>query len=159
MFKKRETVVYPIHGVGKIVDKFEADQDDKREYLKIEFFDDPLVVSIPSDNAESLGLRYPISKNKMSSILKKLGKTVRVSKNIATAADSLSEEKLGSGKFSDAIEVVNMLLALKKKKEEEDRILGYTLRGHLESAMKFVKSEVKVVLGEDRVKKYDLRVS
>jgi CarD family transcriptional regulator len=156
-FKKGEKVVYPKHGAGKIIELYtERINGDEQPYLKIEFFNSPSKVSIPTARATELGLRYPLSKKELLGALKELNKTRKIDKKMLVTLDVMSKEKMNSGKIEDAIELVSILKSLAKQKEEENKNFSYSYSDRLDVIYEFIKSEIELVLGKTILKKYDL---
>lgn len=157
MYKKGEKVVYPKHGAGKIVAIYEEQVgNEKKKYYRIQFLNSPTTVSVPVEQADELGLRNPLSKNKLREILRKLGKTAKITRNTLVTLDSISKEKLNSGKVEDVVYLVNLLRSLAKKKEEENKNFSYSYSDRLEVALEFIKSEATLVLGQNAAKRYTL---
>ena len=157
MFKKREKIVYPRHGAGKVIDKFETQiNGEKRKYYKLEFFDSPVDISIPIEDAEELGLRSPTSKYSLRKALRSLGTRVKIIDKLMRDLDNIYIEKIKSGDIDDAIYVVNLLRSLSAKKEKESKNFSYTASQRLDTALEFIRSEVALVLGKGAVKRYDL---
>lgn len=156
MFKKGEKVVYPKHGAGKIVDTYQESLRGEQKYYRIKFFNSPATVSIPVDKADELGLRTPLSKNKLREALRKLGRKVKITRNTLVTLDAITKKKLNSGKVEDVIDLVNLLKSLAKKKEEENKNFSYSYSDRLEVALEFIKSEVAMVLGENATRRYPL---
>jgi CarD family transcriptional regulator len=159
MFRKREKVVYPRHGAGKIIDKYETKVgDEKNDYYKVEFFNSKVDISIPVDKAKELGLREPNSKYKIKKILKKLGKKVTITNKLIKALDIIAKEKLMSGKLEDTVELINMLNSLANKKEKENKNFSYSASQRLEMAREFLLSEVELVLGKKAAERFRKRL-
>lgn len=159
MFKKREKVVYPRHGAGKIIDKYEAQVNgEKNEYYKIEFFNSPINLSVPIENAREMGLRNPVSKYKLRKALKGLWKRAKITDSTMKSLDDISKEKLASGEIEDAVSLVNILKSLARKKEEESKNFSYSASQRLETAISFISSEVELVLGRKALSYYDLDI-
>lgn len=157
MYKKGEKVVYPKHGAGKIAGVYEEKVGNSaKSYYKISFFNSPTTVSIPVGKAEELGLRNPLSQNKLREALRKLDKSVNISRNTLVTLDTVTREKLNSGKMEDVIDLVNLLKSLSKKKEEENKNFSYSYSDRLEVALEFIKSEVALVLGAKALKRHNL---
>jgi len=157
MFKVRDYVVYPKYGVGKVIKKTEEVVGKKeRKYYKIEFINSPLTISVPINQSDELGLRYPLSKYSLRKELKKLSKTVKITKSTLKTLDLFAKEKLNSGTVEDAIELVNLLKSLASKKEKENKNFSYSATQRLEIAVNFLKSEVEHVLGTKAISHYDL---
>lgn len=150
MFKKGQKVVYPIYGTGKIVDLYETDfKEEARRYFKISFDSTSLSVSVPVDGAEALGLRKPRSKRDLTKMLKSLNKTVRLDPRIIRNAKLTTTEKIGSGKVKEIISAINLLSTIKNKSIRDGKNFSYTSERLLESATRFLHSEVVVVLGKE----------
>jgi len=157
MFKKRQKVVYPRHGAGKIVDVYKQSiGEEKKPYYKIEFLDSTVSVSIPVDSALEMGLREPASRTALLRELRNLNKRVKITRDTLTTLDFAAQERLKSGKIEDAILLVNTLRSLAKQKEKENKNFSYSASQRLEIALNFIKSEVELVLGKTAIKKYDL---
>jgi CarD family transcriptional regulator len=157
MFKVREKVVYPIHGVGKIIDKFDREfQDEKISYYKIRFEDSSVTVSVPVETGEEMGLRKPLDKKDLEKRLKDLGKTVKVKKRNIGEVNEMAEEKVNTGEVDEIIETINILRTTRKKRKKQGKRLSTTSKNILSQAKKFLRSEVKEVLGKTAVKEYDL---
>jgi CarD family transcriptional regulator len=154
MFKKGEKVVYPKHGAGKIVEVYKEKVGSKeKQYYRIQFLNSSTTVSVPKDNAKGLGLRHPLSKSRLRDTVRRLGKKVKITRNTLVTLDSVSKEKLNSGKAEDVVELVNLLKSLAKKKEEENKNFSYSYSDRLEVALDFIRSEVALVLGENVAKR------
>ena len=70
MFKKKDYVVYPMHGVGIIAEI--TDQKvlkKKKKYYIIELANTKMKVMVPIDNAKDIGLRHIIGKNEIKKVL------------------------------------------------------------------------------------------
>ena len=156
-FKKGENVIYPKHGAGIINKEYtEIISDKKLKYYKIVFTNSAVSVSVPTDSAQELGLRYPLSRRNLKKALKNLFKQVNINKKTLISLDTVSREKLGSGKLEDTIHLVNLLKSLAKQKEEENKNFSYSYSDRLEIALEFIKSEVELVLGKKAAEKYNL---
>jgi len=158
MFKKGQKVIYPKHGAGKIIAvQEETISGEKKKYYKIQFLNSQVSVSVPQDHALDLGLRYPLTKTNIKKVLKKLNTQYKINKNTLVNLDTLSRDKLNSGKLEEVIDLVNLLHSLAKQKEEENKNFSYSYSDRLEIAMDFIKSEVALVLGQSALKKYGLK--
>lgn len=156
MYKKGEKIIYPKHGAGQIdqiVDEIITGR--KVKYYKISFFNSPISISIPVNRAEELGLRYPNKRREIKSKLKNLHSIIKINKKTLVSLDTVSKEKLGSGKMEDAIYLINLLKSLAKQKEEENKNFSYSYSDRLEIAQDFIKSEIELVLGKRALAKYE----
>lgn len=157
MFKKREKVVYPRLGAGKIVDVFDQKVGEEvKKYYKIEFFDSNVTVSVPVETSEEMGLRYPLKKTAAIKVMKDLRKRVKITRNTLTTLDEVAKNNLRSGKLEDAIDLVNLLTSLAHQKEQENKNFSYSASQRLETALNFIKSEIEMVLGKKAAEKYNL---
>jgi len=70
MFKKGEIVIYPQCGTSKIIKIYtEEINGSPSKYYEL-IFEDNITVGLPIKKAESLGLRYPLSKRRLRIELK-----------------------------------------------------------------------------------------
>ena len=61
-FKKGETIIYPQHGACIVVGTKKMDAfGEKREYLILKIAHGEMTLSVPTDKAEDVGMRPPIS--------------------------------------------------------------------------------------------------
>ena len=69
-FKAGENIVYPTHGVGRIltIEKFQYDLVEEQLYV-IQFFQDKLTIRVPFAKAKLIGLRNITSKPSMTRTL------------------------------------------------------------------------------------------
>ncbi len=74
MYAVGDKVVYPHHGAGTVVKK-EAKTvlGQEREYLTIKILHNDMVVNVPTENAESVGLRPVIDEEMVERVLEVLG--------------------------------------------------------------------------------------
>lgn len=159
LIKKNTTIIYPIYGVGKVIDVFDKEMDGKKiRYYKMTFQDSSMTIQLPIEKAETLGLRQPLSRAKLQAELKKLNTNLKVDRKRLGDIENKVKIKLNSGKFEDVIEVINLIIAIGRRRREEGRNLSYTSWSALESAAEFLKSEVTLVLGEKAYKKCSVEI-
>ncbi|MDH4263378.1 MAG: transcriptional regulator [Spirochaetia bacterium] len=73
MFKKGDYVVYPMHGVGNIVDITKKTVlKEEQNYYVVELINTRMRVMVPVARAEEIGLRHIIKKNEVAKIIKLL---------------------------------------------------------------------------------------
>ena len=73
MYKVGDKVVYPHHGAGTVVKKEVRDVlGEKREYMTIQIQHNDMVVNVPTENAERVGLRRVISEDMVIKVVKVL---------------------------------------------------------------------------------------
>ncbi|HWL45173.1 MAG TPA: CarD family transcriptional regulator [Ilumatobacter sp.] len=111
-FKKGDTVIYPQHGacVVKGTKKMEA-FGEKREYLILETVISEMVLKVPVDMAEEVGVRPPVSADELEDLVAVLAKPdPRVPSNWSRRFKN-HQEKLKSGDVYQVAEVVRNLAA------------------------------------------------
>lgn len=153
MFKVKDTIVYPIYGCG-IIKKQTTEEIDgnKIKYFELEFPESNIGISIPVEEAEELGLRKPLKRDEVKSIVKPLWKKVKISKEQIEDLESISKQLLHSGDLADAVELVNLIKALERKKQAQNKSLSFSDERSLESAIHFIRSEVLQSVGKKAVK-------
>jgi len=111
-FKKGETVIYPQHGacIVKGIKKMEA-FGEKREYLILETVINEMILNVPIDNTEQVGVRPPVSADELEDLVSVLAKPdPRVPSNWSRRFKN-HQEKLKSGDVYQVAEVVRNLAA------------------------------------------------
>ena len=73
MFKKGDYVVYPMHGVGTIVEvTTKTVLNEKKKYYVVELINTKMKVMVPVKKAEEIGLRHIIKKTDVAKVVKLL---------------------------------------------------------------------------------------
>ena len=111
-FKVGDRVVYPHHGAA-IIEKKEMREvfGEKKEYLVLKVANGDLTLAVPSDKAEDVGMRPPISVEDIDDLFQLLGKKdVREPTNWSRRFKN-HVEKLKSGDIYQVAEVVRNLAA------------------------------------------------
>tara|TARA_Y100000590_G_scaffold241263_1_gene271297 strand:+ start:6661 stop:7314 length:654 start_codon:yes stop_codon:yes gene_type:complete len=150
IYNVKEYVVYPKHGVGKIV----AIERAKIGNIDISFYKvliekEKLTLSIPLNQQSHLRPVSSINQvNKAISILK--GKP-KIKRTMWSRRAQEYEQKINSGKFYELAEVVRDL----NKKTDVIAEQSYSERQLFEKAYERMKSELQVVLGEKAQQKMD----
>lgn len=109
-FNVGDRVVYPHHGAA-IVEKKETRTafGEESEYLVLRMAHGEMVLSVPVDKAEEVGMRWPISKEDVDDLFEVLGKRdVREPANWSRRFKN-HQEKLKSGDVYQVAEVVRNL--------------------------------------------------
>jgi CarD family transcriptional regulator len=76
LYKVGDKVVYPHHGAGTVVKKEVREVlGEKREYMTIQIQHNDMVVNVPTENAERVGLRRVISEDMVMKVVKVLSGT------------------------------------------------------------------------------------
>ncbi|MCB0996784.1 MAG: CarD family transcriptional regulator [Acidimicrobiales bacterium] len=109
-FNVGDRVVYPHHGAA-IVEKKEVKEvfGEKKEYLVLRMAHGEMTVSVPSDKAEEVGMRWPISGDDVDDLFEVLQRRdVREPANWSRRFKN-HQEKLKSGDVYQVAEVVRNL--------------------------------------------------
>ena len=139
-FKVGDRVVYPHHGAA-IIEKKETMvvAGEKREYLILKIAHGEMTLSVPTDKAEEVGMRPPISAEDVDDLFQLLGKKdVREPTNWSRRFKN-HQEKLKSGDVYQVAEVVRNL-ALR----EQARGLSAGEKSMLERARVILASELSI---------------
>lgn len=109
-FKIGTNVVYPSHGVGKIMQLEEQDiGGSKIKFLVIYFDKEKLNLRVPLAKAEKVGVRALSSKKEMDKVLTILSEKPKVNRGIWSKRALEYESKINSGSLISIAEVVRDL--------------------------------------------------
>lgn len=110
MFEVGDRVVYPHHGAAVIERKEKREVfGEKQEYLVLRMAHGDLTLSVPSANAEQVGMRRPIAREDVDDLFQLLAKRdVREPSNWSRRFKN-HQEKLKSGDVYQVAEVVRNL--------------------------------------------------
>ena len=150
IYNVKDYVVYPKHGVGKIIsiDKAKMGNIDITFY-KVLIEKEKLTLSIPLNQQSHLRPVSSISQiNKATSILKS---KPRIKRTMWSRRAQEYDQKINSGKLYELAEVVRDL----NKKKDIIAEQSYSERQLFEKAYNRLKSELEVVLGEKAQHKMD----
>ena len=109
-YKVGQYVVYPTHGVGKIV--AEETQDIAGISLRmfvIVFEKDRMTLRVPMQRAEAAGLRHISSQDEIEKVLKVLKRRAKKAHGMWSRRAQVYEEKINSGSLQSVAEVVRDL--------------------------------------------------
>jgi CarD family transcriptional regulator len=110
-FKVGDKVVYPHHGAAVIegTDTITRSDGTKGKYFVLRMTHGDLTLKVPTDRAEDIGMRYPISKEDVEDVFEVLAKKdVREPTNWSRRFKN-HQEKLKSGDVYQVAEVVRNL--------------------------------------------------
>jgi CarD family transcriptional regulator len=142
MFRKGDKVVYPHHGAGVIKEITKKSfQDEKKKYYVFQQTLGEMMISVPVDNVENVGIRSVISQNKARKVLKVLsGRTKKLPEDW-NQRFKINNEKMGSGDIFQVAEVVRDLSKRDGLSTREKRMLS--------KAKKILTSELMHSLKKD----------
>ncbi|MGI5898168.1 MAG: CarD family transcriptional regulator [Candidatus Dojkabacteria bacterium] len=143
-------VFYPSHGAGRIKDEKDIEFDGhKKRYFEFELITNPLTISTPVENIESLGIRPVLSVDKIKEAMKILKKTPSVDPKIKDFNIMLNifKELESSSDINDSIKIIQYCNFVKKNREKDGRLIPVSIEKQLESAIKNVVGELAVSSG------------
>lgn len=109
-FSKGDTVVHPEHGAAIVEDVAKRDfMGETRTYLKLNVVHGDLILRVPVESIGEVGLRPPISKNKVKEVIKVLKEDESSQASNWSRRFKLNIEKLRSGDIFEVAEVVRNL--------------------------------------------------
>ena len=118
-FKSGENIVYPTHGVGRIltIEKFQYDLVEEQLYV-IQFFQDKLTIRVPFAKAKLIGLRNITSKPSMTRTLSILKQKPKIKKAMWSRRAQEYDQKINSGDIKQLSEVVRDLFRKENQTEQ-----------------------------------------
>ena len=139
-------VVYPSHGVGKIIgtETREIEQT-KIELLVIRFEQDRMTLRVPLDKAKVSGLRTLSSKAQMDEAIVTLQSKAKVKKLMWSRRAQEYETKINSGSLVSLAEVVRDLY-----KKEDQGEQSYSERQMYQAALERLAGEFAAVQNVDK---------
>ena len=143
-FKVGDKVVYPHHGAAVIegTDNITMPDGAKSKYFVLRMTHGDLTLKVPTDRAEEIGMRYPISKEDVEDVFEVLAKKdVREPTNWSRRFKN-HQEKLKSGDVYQVAEVVRNLSI-----REKDKGLSAGEKRMLTKARQILVSELTFAIG------------
>jgi CarD family transcriptional regulator len=152
MFKVGDLAVYPAHGVG-LIEKIESQEisDCRQDFYVMRILDNGMIIMIPTNNVENVGLREIIELTevpKLYSILKK--RDVPIDNQTWNRRYREYMDKIKTGSVFEVAEVYRDLLILKVEKD-----LSFGERKMLDTARNLLVKEISLAkkVGEEQVEK------
>ena len=144
-FRPDEFVVYPAHGVGKIMSIEEQEIAGlKLELFVISFEKDKMTLRVPTNKAVDIGMRQLSSPEVVSKALDTLKGKARVKRAMWSRRAQEYEQKINSGDLMAIAEVVRDLHRAENQPEQ-----SYSERQLYEAALERLTREVAAVSGVD----------
>jgi CarD family transcriptional regulator len=151
MFKIGDKAVYPAHGVGIIEDiKCKVISGNKRTFYVLRILEKEMTIMIPTDNAESVGLRGIIDKKEVSKVFRILSeRNGKIDCQTWNRRYREYMEKIKSGSVFEVAEVLRDLVHLKN-----DKALSFGERQMLDLAQNLLVKELSIAknMAEDKVR-------
>ena len=152
MFKVGDLAVYPAHGVG-LIERIESREisDCRQDFYVMRILDNGMIIMIPTNNVENVGLREIIEHTevpKLYSILKK--RDVPIDNQTWNRRYREYMDKIKTGSVFEVAEVYRDLLILKVEKD-----LSFGERKMLDTARNLLVKEISLAkkVGEEQVEK------
>ena len=144
-FRPDDFVVYPAHGVGKIVSIEEQEVAGmKLEMFVISFEKDKMTLRVPTARATEIGMRSLASPDLIDQALATLKGKARVKRAMWSRRAQEYEQKINSGDLMSIAEVVRDL-----HRNDDQREQSYSERQLYEAALDRLTREVAAVSGMD----------
>ena len=144
-FKTNEFIVYPAHGVGKIISIEEQDIAGIRlELFVISFEKDKMTLRVPTHKATEIGMRQLSTPDIVSKALDTLKGKAKVKRAMWSRRAQEYEQKINSGDLMAIAEVVRDL-----HRNDDQREQSYSERQLYEAALERLTREVAAVSGVD----------
>jgi CarD family transcriptional regulator len=142
-FSPEQFVVYPAHGVGKIV-KVETQEiaGFELEMFVIAFEKDKMTLRVPTHKATEVGMRALATPDVVSHAMKTLRGKAKVKKAMWSRRAQEYEQKINSGDLIAIAEVVRDL-----HRQDDQREQSYSERQLYEAALERLTREFAVVAG------------
>ena len=146
-FRPNDFVVYPAHGVGKIVSIEEQEIAGLTlELFVISFEKDKMTLRVPTNKAAEVGMRTLSSPDVVSKAMTTLKGKARVKKAMWSRRAQEYEQKINSGDLIAIAEVVRDL-----HRADDQREQSYSERQLYEAALERLTREFAAVSGSDEV--------
>ena len=146
-FRPNDFVVYPAHGVGKIVTIEEQDIAGLTlELFVISFEKDKMTLRVPTNKAAHVGMRTLSSPDTVTRAMTTLKGKARVKKAMWSRRAQEYEQKINSGDLIAIAEVVRDL-----HRADDQREQSYSERQLYEAALERLTREIAAVSGGDEI--------
>jgi CarD family transcriptional regulator len=146
-FRANDHVVYPAHGVGRIISIEEQEVAGfKLELFVISFEKDKMTLRVPTNKATEIGMRSLSSPDVISKAMITLKGRARVKRAMWSRRAQEYEQKINSGDLIAIAEVVRDL-----HRTDDQREQSYSERQLYEAALERLTREVAAVSGSDEI--------
>ncbi|MDZ7674456.1 MAG: CarD family transcriptional regulator [Acidimicrobiales bacterium] len=160
-FSKGDSVIYPQHGAGKIVDRVTKTVGDvERDYFVVDLELQDLRVWVPVEEAEDIGVREPTAKDELDDLFDLLADhDVRIPSNFSRRMKN-NQRRMNDGDVWQLAEVVRNLAVRRSRKHlsPSEKTLFLHARGLLVAELALsmgVSSEKAEKKLDDHLPEYD----
>ena len=141
VFKKKEWVVYPAHGVGRVTGIEEQEISGTKVELYVVLFErEKMTLRVPLDKVESLGMRRLSTKDEMGTVVKTLKGKAKIKRTMWSRRAQEYQEKLNSG---SPVMVAEVLRDLHRAADQPEQ--SYSERQLYEAALDRLAREFAAV--------------
>ena len=145
LFEVGETVVYPHHGAATIIEvKDRIIKGETKKYLKLNVTQGDLIIEVPADNVDLVGVRDVIGKDGLERVFDVLRAAFTEEPTNWSRRYKANLEKLASGDVIKVSEVVRDLW-----RRDQDRGLSAGEKRMLATARQILVSEIALALKAD----------
>jgi CarD family transcriptional regulator len=140
-------VFYPTHGAGWIKEKKEIEFDGKKkEYFQFDLISSSLEISTPVDNLKELGIRPVLKSTTIKNKIKVLKTNPRKDPKNKDFNDlvSIFDELHKQADIESKIEIIQYCNFVKKRREEDGRLIPVTIEKELDKAVMDIVGEMAV---------------
>lgn len=146
-FRPNEFVVYPSHGVGKIVNVEEQEvAGTKLELFVVAFEKDKMTLRVPTNKAIEVGMRSLSSPDEITYAMRTLKGKAKVKRAMWSRRAQEYEQKINSGDLISIAEVVRDL-----HRTDDQREQSYSERQLYEAALERLTREVAAVNNDNEI--------
>lgn len=151
-FKVGDNAVYPGHGVGQVTAiETKEIMGSEHSFYSIRIIESGMKIMVPTNNAESVGLRPIISKKEAAKVLDILTETdVKIDNQTWNRRYREYMEKIKTGSVYEIAEVLRDLFVLKVDKE-----LSFGERKMLDTARTLLLKELSLATSKAELEKQD----
>ena len=148
LFEVGETVVYPHHGAATIIEvKERVIKGETKKYLKLNVTQGDLIIEVPADNVDLVGVRDVIGKEGLDKVFEVLRAPHTEEPTNWSRRYKANLEKLASGDVNKVAEVVRDLW-----RRDKDRGLSAGEKRMLSKARQILVSELALAEGTNEDK-------
>ncbi len=140
-FNEDDFVVYPTHGVGRILGtEKNVVAGTNIEMLIVRFEQDRMTLRVPLEKARSLGLRTLSSRKQMDEAITTLKGKARVSRDMWSKRAKVYDDKIRSG---DPVSIAEVVRDLRKKSTQTEQ--SYSERQMYQAALERLAREFAAI--------------
>ena len=140
-YKTKELVVYPSHGVGKIIGIEEQEiGGDKLELYVVSFEKEKMILRVPLNKADHAGMRRLSTKDEMGPVVTTLKGRAKIKRTMWSRRAQEYSEKLNSG---DPVKIAEVLRDLHRADDQPEQ--SYSERQLYEAALDRLAREFAAV--------------